>query len=237
MQFPFTHLLFFLAGALVAAGAAMAAERNIVLIVSDDHGCDAGCYGNPVIQTPHIDALANDGTLFTHAFCTTASCLASRSGILTGMHNHANGQYGHAHDYHKFSTWTNAASLPLYLEQAGYRTARCGKYHVEPESVYHFQQVIPGGGRNDIEMADHCAEFLSQPDDRPFFLYFCFSDPHRGGGVDLQSPHAPNRFGNEAASDKNVKVEYSPDEVIVPGFLPDTPACRAELAEYYQSVS
>jgi len=214
-----------------------AAQRNIVLIVADDHGCDAGCYGNPVLKTPHIDALARDGMKFTHAFCTTASCSASRSVILTGMHNHANGQYGHVHDYHKFTTWENAASLPVYLEQAGYRTARCGKYHVAPESVYHFQQVIRGGGRNDMEMADNCREFVSSDRPEPFFLYFCFSDPHRGAGVNRQLPHKPNRFGNGAASAANVAIQYSPEEVIVPGFLPDTPACREELAEYYQSVS
>ena len=225
--------------ALLALGGlwSLAAERNIVLIVADDHGRDAGCYGNPVIQTPSIDALAAEGTLFTDAFCTTASCSASRSVILTGMQNHANGQYGHEHDYHKFSTWANAASLPRYLEQAGYRTARCGKFHVAPESVYHFQEVIPGGGRNDMEMADNCYDFVARGDDAPFFLYLCFNDPHRGRGVNRNRPHKPNRFGNEAASSANLTKTYSPDEVIVPDFLPDTAACREELAEYYQSVS
>ena len=75
--------------------------RNVVLLVTDDQGLDAGCYGNAVIKTPNMDALARDGTCFTHAFCTTASCSASRSVILTGLHNHANGQYGHQHAYHK----------------------------------------------------------------------------------------------------------------------------------------
>ncbi len=51
------------------AAAAAAVRPNIVLIVADDHGRDAlGCYGNPVIKTPHLDALAADGTRFTHAF-------------------------------------------------------------------------------------------------------------------------------------------------------------------------
>ena len=115
---------------------AHAAPRNIVLFVTDDQGLDAGCYGNAVIQTPHLDALARDGTLFHNAFCTTASCSASRSVILTGLHNHANGHYGHQHHYHKFSSFANVGSLPVYLTKAGYRTARCGKYHVAPESVY-----------------------------------------------------------------------------------------------------
>ncbi len=74
---------------------ALAEKPNIVLIVSDDHGTDAlGCYGNPAIETPGLDNLAADGTLFTDANCTTASCSPSRSVILTGLHNHRNGQYG-----------------------------------------------------------------------------------------------------------------------------------------------
>ena len=98
----------------LTAGAASAAERNIVLIVADDHGCDAGCYGNPVIKTPAIDALAAEGTLFTHAFCTTASCSPSRSVILTGMHNHANGMFGLEHRCHHFQSYAND---PMLLEK------------------------------------------------------------------------------------------------------------------------
>lgn len=40
------------------------ARRNVVLVVGDDHERDAGCYGNPVIQTPNLDRLASDGTRF-----------------------------------------------------------------------------------------------------------------------------------------------------------------------------
>ena len=67
---------------------ATAAKKNVVLIVTDDQGVDSlGCYGNPVIKTPNMDALAADGTRFQWAFATTASCSASRSVILTGLHN------------------------------------------------------------------------------------------------------------------------------------------------------
>ena len=74
-----------------------AAPKNIVLFVTDDQSPDMSCYGNEALKTPNMDALAADGTLFQYAFCTTASCSASRSVILTGLHNHANGHYGHQH--------------------------------------------------------------------------------------------------------------------------------------------
>lgn len=220
---------------------ASAAPRNVVLFVTDDQSPDAGCYGNSVIQTPNMDALARDGTLFTHAFCTTASCSASRSVILSGLHNHANGHYGHQHNYHKFNAYTNIVGLPVYLSKAGYRTARCGKYHVAPESVYQFEETLPGPTRSPVVMANNCEAFIKADGDKPFFLYFCTSDPHRGGGEADELPYKPNRFGNPQPNSKGYpgveEVVYDPKDVIVPGFLPDTPTCRAEVAQYYQSVS
>lgn len=226
---------------LAAVHVGVAAQRNVILIVTDDQSPDAGCYGNSVIKTPNLDALAADATLLKYAFCTTASCSASRSVILTGLHNHANGHYGHQHHYHKFNSYTNIVSLPVYLSQAGYRTARCGKYHVAPEEVYEFDEAIPGNSRSPVEMADNCRPFISADSDQPFFLYFCTSDPHRGGGEASELPHQPNRFGNPKPGSKTYpqikEVVYDPQDVIVPGFLPDTPTCRAEIAQYYQSVS
>ncbi|NBS32835.1 MAG: heparan N-sulfatase, partial [Planctomycetia bacterium] len=76
-----------------AEWSAFAAERNIVVFITDDESPTLGCYGDPVAVTPAIDALATDGMVFENAFATTASCSASRSVILSGLHNHANGQY------------------------------------------------------------------------------------------------------------------------------------------------
>ncbi|HEX7379746.1 MAG TPA: sulfatase [Pirellulales bacterium] len=216
-----------------------AAPRNVVLFVSDDQGQDAGCYGNKVIQTPNLDRLAAEGTLFRHAFCTTASCSASRSVILTGMHNHANGQYGHEHSFHHFSSFGAVKSLPVMLAEAGYRTGRIGKFHVGPESAYHFDVQLTGNPRSPVRMAENCRSFISQTE-RPFFLYFCTADPHRSGQRADEIVARPDRFGNQPPGKEypGVKtVHYDPADVIVPPFLPDTPACRAELAQYYEAVS
>ena len=218
---------------------ASAAPKNIVLFVADDLSPDAGCYGNQAIKTPHIDRLAAEGVRFDHAFCTTASCSASRSVILTGWHNHANRQYGHQHSYHHFRTQDAVRSLPVLLSEAGYRTARSGKYHVGPEEVYRFDHALKGNARNGVEMADHCRDFLNAEDKRPFFLYFCTSDPHRGGGkAPGDNQHNPNSFGNRKNGYPGVEtIEYDPKDVEVHPFLPDTPVCREELAQYYRSVS
>lgn len=217
-----------------------AGKRNVVIIVADDHGRDLGCYGNKDVRTPNLDRLAGDGKRFEYAFCTTASCSASRSVLLSGLHNHLNGQYGHQHHYHHFSSFPSVKSLPVLLAGAGYRTAQAGKYHVAPEEVYKFQTYVTanqGGGRNPVAMAEKCRAVIAAKDERPFFLYFATADPHRGGGTIADDPHKPDRFGNGPKYDGVTEVTYDATKLTVPSFLPDTPACRAELAQYYQSIS
>jgi len=211
----------------VVAGKRPARRPNVLLYVVDDQGTnDAGCYGNRVIKTPSLDLLAGEGTVFTHGFCTTASCSASRSVILSGQYNHATGQYGHQHSYHHFVSFPNVRTLPVLLAGAGYRTISAGKYHVAPEEIYHFQHYPTGNrfrsaehqkGGSPAQMADICREYIAADDKKPFFLYFCTHEPHR--------PFL--REGSDT---------FDPKDVIVPPYLPDTPECRGELAKYYGSV-
>ena len=212
-------------------------KPNIILCVADDHGMDAlGCYGNPIIKTPSLDSLARNGVRLTHAFCTSASSAASRSVLLTGMYGHATGSYGHVHDYHHFSTYENIKSLPVLLSENGYSTARIGKYHVAPESVYHFDTVYEADPRNTVEMAESCKGIFDSKN--PFFLYFCTDDPHRGDPFKPERWDMPNRFGNKDEGYNGVEtIKYSPKDVLVPSFLPDTKQTREELAEYYESIS
>jgi len=242
----------------LSVGVYAQSRPNIILVVADDHGREAlGCYGNRVIKTPHLDQLAAEGTRFENAFCTTASCSPSRSVLLTGLHNHANGMYGLEHREHGFRARDTVRALPVLLERAGYRTARIGKYHVAPEPVFHFQQVLKAGatnspatiGRSPVAMADLCRPLFAESSGNPFFLYFAVDDPHRSNAVardgspvfDTQTGRGivqPNPFGNRPSGYPGVTpVVYDPAKVVVPPFLPDTPTCRAELAQYYQSIS
>ena len=222
-----------------------AAERNVLFIITDDESPTLGCYGDPLAVTPAIDAIARDGLIFRNAFATTASCSASRSVVMSGVHNHRNGQYGHQHHFHKFASFYDVVglALPRVMARAGYRTAHIGKYHVAPEVVYHFETYLPSESRNVVEMAENCRAFISdRSDERPFFLYFGTSDPHRSGKRDEDSQRRlkPDLFGNlphNAAYPGVDEVIYDPQQVRVPPFLPDTPETREELAQYYQSCT
>lgn len=222
------------------------AMRNVVVIISDDHGQDTGAYGNPVVQTPNLDSLAAEGTLYTHAFATTTSCSPSRSVVLSGLHNHRTGQYGLSHAVHNYRSHEHVKGLPVLLEEAGYRTAIVGKYHVAPESAYRFQHYLPGNERSPVEMAENARAFVAAQDGRPFFLYYATSDPHRSYPTpgQLADPDTetdvlePDLFANRPGGYPGVTpVVYRPEQVIVPAWLPDNAPTRAELAEYYQSIS
>lgn len=205
------------AGLLASAGTAQqVGKRNVVLFVTDDQGTrHAGCYGADWLRTPGFDRLAENGVRMNNAFCTTPSCSPSRSVILSGLHNHSNGMYGLAHATHHFQSFDNVEGLPVLLGNAGYRTLSAGKYHVNPEPSYAFDQRI--GGKSPEEMAAKCKEFIAEKSDSPFFLYFCTSEPHRP-------------FRREGID------PVSPDDVVVPDYLPDIPECREELAQYAMSL-
>ncbi len=239
MRFLFPLLVFALGVSFLSA-----AERNVIFIITDDESPTLGCYGDPVAKTPAIDAIAADGAVFHHAYATTASCSASRSVVMSGLHNHRNGQYGHQHSYHKFESYKSVVSLalPRVMANAGYRTGHIGKYHVAPEQVYRYETYLKGNGRNAVQMAEESRGFITAESDKPFFLYFATSDPHRGGGKDETSERElkPDLFGNKPNKGSHDGVEevfYDPAEVPIPHFLPDTPETREELAQYYQSVS
>ncbi|MGC4029804.1 MAG: sulfatase [Steroidobacteraceae bacterium] len=218
-----------LGSALPSLGAAGAApRRNVLLLIADDQGLDAGCYGSG-IPTPHIDALARRGTRFTEAFAAVSSCSPSRSVIYTGLYSHTNGMYGLAHDVHNQSLLNGIETLPTWFKRAGYATALVGKKHVRPDSafVYDAELAPEKSGIRDVSfMAEEALRFIRGAD-APFFVTVAYSDPHR----------APVNFGNDRQWPRVTPVHYDPARVPLPSHLPDLPEVRQDLSEYYESVS
>ncbi len=202
-----------------------------MLLISDNQNWDdVGCYGNPVLQTPNLDRLAREGIRFEHAFATTACCGPSRAVIYTGLMTHQNGQYAHPHAIHTNRLQPKVKTIFQYLEANNYRTALLGKQHVAPLDRYPFTVDLKMNGYLVKEMAERAEEFVRDSGEKPFFLVLGYKDPHP------TSRDVPE-WGIKRKEEGIEAIQYDPNEVIVPRYLPDQPEVRAGLAGYYEQIS
>jgi len=170
--------------------AAAKRQPNIIFLLTDDHRADAmGCAGNPIIQTPNMDALAASGVRFTNAFVTTSICASSRASIFTGQWTRRHGIINFGTH---FSEEVLAQTYPMLLSQAGYRIGFIGKYGVGPKKdlpidKYDYWKGFPGQGRYEHKdengnykhltriMGEQAIDFLNGcSEDRPFCLSVSF---------------------------------------------------------------
>jgi arylsulfatase A-like enzyme len=128
--------------------AAAAARPNVLLIVTDDQRPDTiAALGNPIIETPHLDALAKGGSVFTRAVCANPICVMSRAEILSGCSTFRNGTYdGSGRLKPELVTFAEA------LRDAGYVCGYVGKWHTGGRPVEHgydhCQGLFGSGGRD-----------------------------------------------------------------------------------------
>ena len=179
-------------------------KPNILFIMSDDHAAHGiSAYGGrfaKIAPTPNLDRLANEGALFSNAFCTNSICSPSRACVLTGQYNHVNGAVDLSG-----KVMPGKQMLPLQMAKAGYETAMIGKWHlkVEPKD-FDYYCVLPGQGKyhgpsfrvrgkkpwgkNLIEfpkkhstdaITDLTLDWLKKrKEDKPFFVMHHYKAPH-----------------------------------------------------------
>ena len=189
---------------------------NILIFIADDLGWEeVGVYGHPVVDTPNIDWLAYHGIRFNNFFLTASSSSPSRSSILTGMYPSCT-RARNLHD-----------KLPAHsilfsdcLRENGYYTMLVGKNHgtnsPDVEKRFNFLKTVT----KPWEMGSSWVEALQQrPKDKPFFMFAASLDPHR--------PYKQGIY----------ERKYSPDDVVIPPYLPDSPEMREDLADYYDEIT
>jgi N-sulfoglucosamine sulfohydrolase len=208
---------------------------NIVLIHCHDLGRHLGCYGADV-ETPNVDALADEGALFRNHFVSAPQCSPSRGSLHTGMYPHNNGLMGLA----SRGEWRfnqGVTPLPALLREHGYQTSLVGVQHAaadagpwvgetgRPERLG-FEHVESYD--EDLYRAEDVADrFAERVDDlameSPFFASLGFSEPHR--------PFRKDYVDDEAYDSRD------PEKVTPPSYLPDTDGLREDTADLHTLIA
>lgn len=103
---------------------------NVVFIVADDLGYgDIQCYGNPYVDTPVLNRLAQEGARFTDYYAPSPLCAPSRAGMLTGRYNHRTGAVDVSSNRGIDRIDLSEKTIGDYFKSAGYATALVGKWH------------------------------------------------------------------------------------------------------------
>jgi arylsulfatase A-like enzyme len=175
-------------------------KPNILFFLIDDQRNEMlSVAGHPIIKTPTVDKLAENGTRFTNAFVTTAICAASRASILTGLY-----EAKHNYTFGKPPIKTEFAinTYPYLLKKSGYNTGFVGKFGVKvenkdriilqlfdyfkpaPQNAPYFEILDDGSRRHSAEIkGDQAVEYLkTQSSDQPFCLSISFNAVHAVDG-------------------------------------------------------
>jgi N-sulfoglucosamine sulfohydrolase len=207
-------------------------KPNILFITADDLNYNStgymGCK-TPGI-TPNLDKLASEGMVLEHFHVSIAVCQPSRQALMTGRHPHCNGGLGFQPIHEDVPT------LQEQLRAAGYTNGIIGKNtHLAPKHKfcwdYYADPFVPedAWGRDPVKYYQYTQQFLAAVTGKPFFLMANSHDPHRPFAGSEQERQV---FGRETWAPRT----FTADEIDVPGFLPDLPDIRTEIAEYYTSV-
>lgn len=184
---------------------------NILWIVGDDLGPNLGCYGTPLVKTPHIDQLASEGILYKNHFTVSAVCSPSRSAMVTGMYPVSIN--AHQHRTREQAKKPLPDSIRVVTElfgEAGYFTfnGTVGNKEKPGKKDYNFT--------TDYQIYDG-TDWSQRKKGQPFFGQIQIFMPHRPFHPDPQNP----------VDEQKVKL---------PSYLPDHWVARQDWAFYLETI-
>lgn len=139
----------------------MCAKRQVILIMTDTQRPDmVGCYGNPAMRTPNLDALAAGGVRFDRAYTCQPVCGPARSALFTGTFPHTNGSWANC-----MPLGQTVRTIGQRVADAGIRTAYIGKWHLDGGDYFGLGRCPAGWDPADWYDMRNYLEELS-PEDR-----------------------------------------------------------------------
>lgn len=193
----------------------MSTHPNVILILADDLGYgDLSIYGNPLLQTPHLDHLALEGVRLSQQYSGSPLCAPARAALLTGRYNHRTGALSVESNRGLDRIALRERTIADCFKRAGYATGMVGKWHNGLHDLaYHpnnrgfdeFLGFLNGGmgywdwiieangqplgadGRYLTDVfTDGAVDFVRRHQQEPFFLYVAYNAPH----APLEAPAA-----------------------------------------------
>lgn len=215
--------MFFLQGPVGLTQEKNTDKINILWLIGEDIGPELSCYGHPQVHTPHLDRLATQGMLFTHAYSTAPVCSPSRSAFMTGMYQTSIGAHNHrSHREDGYGLPEGVKVLTDRFREGGYYTANLRNISGDPDEAF-----FRGTGKTDWNFHYEGEPFDSDQwadlkGNQPFYAQINFSETHRG------------KDWNEAHL--HIESPADPDSVLLPPYYPDHPEARADWAQYLNAV-
>lgn len=186
-------------------------KPNILILMTDNHSWNhVGSYGDNVIKTPNIDAVAAEGVQFENAYCGSPSCTPARAAMLTGQ------------DIWRLkegaNLWGSFPKQNVYTEmmaESGYHVGIEGKGWGPGNAEASGWDKNPGG-----ERYDSFEEFYNEIEKGdPWMYWYSSRDPHR--------PFRKNGWKKSGIDLSKIKV---------PSYLPDSEEVRKDIADYYNEI-
>ncbi len=205
---------FFLVLLLLVSATARGELPNILWITSEDNSPMLGCYGDPVARTPNIDQFAERGVRFLNCFSNAAVCAPARQTLITGMYATS---IGGQHMRSKAVYPPGVEFFPKYLRDEGYYTTNNSKtdYNGGPADSKAAMSAA-------WDESSNKAHWRKRPEGAPFFSVFNITDTH-------ESRLFPGKW-------KNRETKTDPASVVLPGFIPELPETRRDMARYYDCL-
>lgn len=214
----YLHLILGLFGLWVAhASMAESVEKpNIVWIISDDLSPDLVCYGEQkeALATPHLDALAQEGVLYTQVFGTASVCSTNRSAYNTGMYQTSIGSHNHR-TLVKKPLPNGVRTIPEYFRDAGYFVSN-GRPVDNPEKPMRRKGKLDWNFTVEGEPFDG-SDWTERAPGQPFFAQVNINEAHRPWTRDMSRP-------------------VDPSKVTIPPYYPDHPLVRLDWSRYLEEV-
>jgi arylsulfatase A-like enzyme len=205
-------------------------QPNIIMFLADDQGWgDLSLHGNPNLNTPHINSIAENGARFSH-FYVCPVCSPTRAELLTGRYHPRAGVYSTSAGGERMDL--DETTLADILKKAGYKTAAFGKWHNGMQYPYHpnargFDEfygfcsghwghyfspmlehngkLIKGEGYIIDDLTTKAIDYISKYKNAPFFVYLPYNVPH--------SPmQAPERNRNKFENTSLIKRHFEPEK-------------------------